>query len=41
VKAGGKLKRPAEGTTDFAFRLEQKLDGPATARPTTCKMRRS
>ena len=40
VKAGGNLKLPAEGTSDFAFRLEQKLDGPATARPTTCKMRR-
>jgi branched-chain amino acid transport system substrate-binding protein len=40
VKAGGKLKHPAEGTTDFAFRLDQKLDGPATARATTCKMRR-
>ena len=41
VKAGDKLKHTAEGTTDYAFRLEQKLDGPATARPTTCKMRRS
>jgi branched-chain amino acid transport system substrate-binding protein len=40
VKAGGNLKHTAEGTTDYAFRLEQKLDGPATARPTTCKMRR-
>ncbi|HUQ29297.1 MAG TPA: branched-chain amino acid ABC transporter substrate-binding protein [Usitatibacter sp.] len=40
VKAGD-LKRTAEGTTDYAFRAEQKIDGPATARPTTCKMRRS
>ena len=41
VKAGDKLKRTAEGTTDFAFRADRKIDGPATARPTTCKMRRS
>ena len=40
VKAGGKLRNSADGTTDFAFRQEAKIDGPATARPTTCKMQR-
>ena len=40
VKAG-KLKYTADGTSDYAFRLDAKMDGPATAaRPTTCKMQR-
>lgn len=40
VKAGGKYRNTADGTTDYAFRVDAKIDGPATARPTTCKMRR-
>jgi branched-chain amino acid transport system substrate-binding protein len=40
VKAAGKYKNTADGTTDFAFRADARIEGPATARPTTCKMRR-
>ena len=41
VKAeGGKYKYMADGTSDFTFRNDAKFDGPATARPTTCKMQR-
>jgi branched-chain amino acid transport system substrate-binding protein len=40
AKAGGALKNTADGTTDYSFRQDIKLDGPATARPTTCKMQR-
>ena len=40
VKASGKLRNTADGTTDYAFRTDAKMDGPATARPTTCKMQR-
>jgi branched-chain amino acid transport system substrate-binding protein len=40
AKAGGALKNTADGTTDYAFRQDIKLDGAATARPTTCKMQR-
>ena len=40
VKAGGALKNTADGTSDYSFRMDTKVDGPATARPTTCKMQR-
>jgi branched-chain amino acid transport system substrate-binding protein len=41
VKTGAKYKYTADGTSDYAFRPEAKMDGPATAaRPTTCKMQR-
>ena len=40
VKADGKYRNTADGTTDYAFRVDEKFDGPATARPTTCKMKR-
>jgi branched-chain amino acid transport system substrate-binding protein len=40
VKADGKYRNSADGTNEYAFRVEMKVDGPDTARPTTCKMRR-
>ncbi len=40
AKAGGALRNTADGTSDYAFRQDIKVDGPATARPTTCKMQR-
>jgi branched-chain amino acid transport system substrate-binding protein len=40
VKADAKYKNTADGTTEYAFRVDMKVDGPDTARPTTCKMRR-
>ena len=41
VKASsGKFKYMAEGTSEYAFRQEVRYEGPATARPTTCKMQR-
>jgi len=40
VKAGGKSKYSADGTSDYTFRVDAKYDGPATARPTTCRMQR-
>jgi branched-chain amino acid transport system substrate-binding protein len=40
VKAAGKYRNTADGTTDYAFRADARIEGPATARPTTCKMRR-
>ena len=40
AKAGGALKYTADGTTDYSFKQDIKLDGPATARPTSCKMQR-
>ena len=36
----GKYKYLAEGTTEYAFRQDTRYEGPATARPTTCKMQR-
>ena len=39
VKAAGR-GYTADGTTDYTFRQDAKFDGPATARPTTCKMQR-
>jgi branched-chain amino acid transport system substrate-binding protein len=40
VKADGKYKNTADGTADYAFRTDVKVEGPATARATTCKMQR-
>ena len=40
VKADGKYKYGADGAPEYAFRVDMKVEGPATARPTTCKMRR-
>jgi branched-chain amino acid transport system substrate-binding protein len=41
VKASsGKFKYLAEGTADYAFRTDMRYEGPATQRPTTCKMQR-
>ena len=40
VKADGKYKYTADGAPDYAFKVEMKVDGPDTARPTTCKMQR-
>jgi branched-chain amino acid transport system substrate-binding protein len=40
-KADGKaVKFPADGTKEFGFRTDVKLEGPATALPTTCQMQR-
>jgi branched-chain amino acid transport system substrate-binding protein len=40
VKAGGALKYTADGTTAYAFRADARMEPAATARPTTCKMKR-
>jgi branched-chain amino acid transport system substrate-binding protein len=40
VRAGGKYRYTADGTTDYVFRADSKIHGGATERPTTCKMRR-
>jgi branched-chain amino acid transport system substrate-binding protein len=40
VKAAGQRGSMADGTSDYTFRQDAKFDGPATARPTTCKMQR-
>ena len=41
VKADAKTKsNSADGAAEYAFRVEMKVDGPATARATTCKMKR-
>ena len=41
VKAsGGKYRYHAEGTPEFAFRVDVRYEGPDTARPSTCKMQR-
>jgi branched-chain amino acid transport system substrate-binding protein len=37
---GKKVKFPADGTKDFGFRTDIKLDGPATVLPTSCQMAR-
>ena len=37
---GKKVKFNADGTNDYGFRQDLKIDGPATALPTTCKMER-
>ena len=36
----GKYKYNAEGTPEFAFRVETRYEGADTVRPTTCKMQR-
>jgi branched-chain amino acid transport system substrate-binding protein len=40
VKADPKYKYRADGAPEYAFRVDMKVEGPQTARPTTCKMRR-
>jgi branched-chain amino acid transport system substrate-binding protein len=41
AKVDGKtVKFPGDGTTEFGFRVDHKIDGPATALPTTCQMNR-
>jgi branched-chain amino acid transport system substrate-binding protein len=40
VKAGGALKYTADGTRDYAFRADARMEPAATARPTTCRMKR-
>src|SRR5258706_2895784 len=40
VKADSKHKYTADGAPEYAFRVEMKVEGPDTARPTTCKMSR-
>ncbi|MFZ3322636.1 MAG: branched-chain amino acid ABC transporter substrate-binding protein [Usitatibacter sp.] len=40
VKNDGKARYTAEGTADYTFKQEVRFEGPATARPTTCKMQR-
>ena len=40
VKTDGKARYTADGTTDYTFRQDMRFEGPATARPTTCKMQR-
>ena len=37
---GQTVKFPGDGTTEFGFRVDHKIDGPATALPTTCQMNR-
>ena len=37
---GKKVKLPADGTSEYGFRVDLKQDGPSTALPTTCKMQR-
>ena len=37
---GKKVKLGADGTTEFGFREDVKVDGPKTVLPTTCKMER-
>jgi branched-chain amino acid transport system substrate-binding protein len=37
---GMKVKLNADGTKEFGFRQDRKLDGPSTALPTTCQMQR-
>jgi branched-chain amino acid transport system substrate-binding protein len=37
---GKKVKLNADGTKEFGFREELKLDGPQTAQPSTCQMQR-
>jgi branched-chain amino acid transport system substrate-binding protein len=40
VKADGKYRNRADGAADYAFRQDKRVEGAATARPTTCKMQR-
>ncbi|HEY2628601.1 MAG TPA: branched-chain amino acid ABC transporter substrate-binding protein [Usitatibacter sp.] len=40
VKNDGKARYLADGTTDYTFRQDMRFEGPATARPTSCKMQR-
>ncbi len=40
VKSTPALKYSADGTREYAFRADARIEPAATARPTTCKMRR-
>ena len=40
VKNDGKARYTADGTPDYTFKQEVRFEGPATARPTSCKMQR-
>src|SRR5216683_2199185 len=41
AKVDGKtVKFPGDGSTEFGFRVDHKVDGPATALPTVCQMQR-
>jgi branched-chain amino acid transport system substrate-binding protein len=40
VKSDAKTRFTADGTSDYTFRQDVRFDGPATARPTSCKMQR-
>jgi branched-chain amino acid transport system substrate-binding protein len=40
VKANAQLKNSADGTKEFAFRPDARIELAAASRPTTCKMRR-
>ena len=40
VKADAKQRNKADGTSDYGFRQDIRMEGSATARPTTCKMQR-
>ena len=40
VKSGGPLKYSADGTKEYAFRADARVEAAAAARPTTCKMKR-
>jgi branched-chain amino acid transport system substrate-binding protein len=37
---GKKVKFPADGTKDYGFRTDVKIDAAKTALPTTCQMQR-
>jgi branched-chain amino acid transport system substrate-binding protein len=40
VRANGEFKYTAQGTAEYAFRNEVKLDGAHTSQPTNCQMQR-
>jgi branched-chain amino acid transport system substrate-binding protein len=40
VKADAKHRNKADGTSEYSFRQDRRFEGPATARPTSCKMQR-
>ena len=40
VKSDANARYTADGTADYTFKQEVRFEGPATARPTTCKMQR-
>jgi branched-chain amino acid transport system substrate-binding protein len=40
TRAGGALKNTADGTKEYAFRPDARIEMAAASRPTTCKMKR-